>query len=139
MYLEEKENDLTTYASMIKLHEVNNHRGEHQLINAYSKTGQMSPKVSENIKMVVQNCKICQKFVMSVSRPKVTLPKLSTFNEVVTLDLKLFGSKYVLWIIESFSRFVQSKVFQNERAETIVKAVCEYKDGRTDCKIGGYY
>ena len=28
-----------------------------------------------------------------VRRPKVTLPKSSIFNEVVTLDLKTFGSK----------------------------------------------
>ena len=51
--------------------------------------------------------------------------KSSRFNEVVILDLKTFGSKHVLWIIGSFSRFVQSKVIQNKRAETIVKAVTD--------------
>ena len=35
-YLKDKENDLTTYASIKKIHEVNNHRGEHKLISAYS-------------------------------------------------------------------------------------------------------
>ena len=34
MYLEERWNDLTTYAAVRKVHEVNNHKGEHQLINA---------------------------------------------------------------------------------------------------------
>ena len=75
---------------------MNNHRGEHQLINAYSKVGWMSPKVLENIRKVIASCGICQKFAKSMSRPKVMLPKSTTFNEIVTLDLKAFGSKHVL-------------------------------------------
>ena len=85
----------------------------------------MSPTVTENIKKVVQNCKICQKFAKLMNRPKVTLPKSSMFNEVVTLDLKMFGSKYVPWLVDSFSRFVQGKVIQNKRAEKIVKAIMD--------------
>ena len=50
---------------------------------------------------------------------------MSTFNEVVTLDLKTFGLKHVLWIIDSFSRFVQGKVIKNKRAKMIVKAVMD--------------
>ena len=53
------------------------------------------------------------------------LPKASLFNEVVTLDLKAFGSKYVLWIIDSFSRFVQGKVIHNSMVDTIIKAVTD--------------
>ena len=113
MYLEEKEDDLTTYAAIRKLHEVNNYKGEHQLVNAYSKVGWMSPKVSENIKKVVLNCKICLMFAKAISRPKVIWPKPSTFNEVVTLYLKTFRLKYILWIVDSFSRIVQGKVIQN--------------------------
>ena len=85
----------------------------------------MSPKVSENIENLVQICKICQKFAKWVSRPKVNLLKSSTFNEVVTLDLKTFGLKYVLWIIDSFSRFVQGKINQNKKAETIITAITD--------------
>ena len=53
------------------------------------------------------------------------MPKSNSFNEVVTLDLKTFGSKHILWIIDSFSRCVQGKIFQNKRVETIVKAVMD--------------
>ena len=81
--------------------------------------------MSENIKKVVQNYKICQKFAKLVNRPKVTLPKLIIFNEVFTLDLKTFGSKDVLRTIDSFSKFLQGKVLQNKRDKTIVKAVTD--------------
>ena len=43
-------------------------------------------------------------------KPKVALPKASSFNEIVTLDIKQFGDKYVLWCIDAFTRFVQGKL-----------------------------
>ena len=39
MYLDDKQEDLTEFKAIRKLHEVNNHKGEMQLINAYSKVG----------------------------------------------------------------------------------------------------
>ena len=74
----------------------------------------MSPTVSKNIKKILKEYKICQKFAKSVSRPKVTLPKARPSNKIVTLDLKSFGLKYVLWIIDSFSIFVQGNVMQTK-------------------------
>ena len=37
VYLDDNEEDLIEFKAIRKLHEVNNHKGEHQLINAYSK------------------------------------------------------------------------------------------------------
>ena len=84
MYLEEKEEDLTSFGTIKKVHKVNNHKGVEQLMSAYSRAGWMSPEVSKEIRKVVSGYRTCQKFAKSVSRPKITLPKSSTFNEVVT-------------------------------------------------------
>ena len=73
------------------------------MLSAHSRAGWMTPKILEQIKGVLRDCRICSKFAKSVSRQKVTLPKASLFNEVLTMDLKSFGSKYVFWIIDSFS------------------------------------
>ena len=93
MYLEEKDMDLANFQAFKKLHEVNNHKGVNQLVSAYSKAGWISPEVSKEIRIVVHGSRVCQKIVKLMSRPKITLSKSSTFNEVVTLDLKSFGSK----------------------------------------------
>ena len=90
MCLEDKKEDLTTFQAIKKVHEVNNHKGADQLVSAYIRAGWMSPNVSADIKRVVKDCRICQRFVKSVSRFKVTLWKASTFIEIVTLDLKTF-------------------------------------------------
>ena len=43
-------------------------------------------EVRKNIKRVFKDCKVCKKFRKSLRRPKVTLPKMMDFNEIVSLD-----------------------------------------------------
>ena len=69
---------------------------------------------------VVNDCKVCQKFQKSVVRQRVTLPKSTSFNEVVTLDLNDFGNKYVLWMIDSFSRLMVGMLLNKKMADTII-------------------
>ena len=90
VYLDDKEEDLTSFQAIQKVHEVNNHKGVDQLLSACSRAGFMSPEVSKEIRRVVHGCRVYQKFTKSVSRPKLTLPKSSTFNEKVTMDLETF-------------------------------------------------
>ena len=51
------------------------------------------------------------------------LPRATLFNEIVTLDLKQFGNKYVLWCIDAFTRFVQGKLLNNKKPDMIVNAL----------------
>ena len=85
----------------------------------------MSPGLVNIIERVVNDCKVCQKFKKSVARPRVTLPKASSFNEVVTLDLKEFGSKYILWIIDSFSWFIGGKLLNNKIVDSIIQPIID--------------
>ena len=55
----------------------------------------------------------------------MVLPRATSFNEIVTLDLKQFGTKYVLWCIDAFTRFVQEKLLNDKKAEMIVNAINE--------------
>ena len=54
-----------------------------------------------------------------------TLPKSWSFNEVVTLDLKEMGTKHILWMIDSFTRFIQGKLITNKKADTIIQALTD--------------
>ena len=73
------------------------------MIAAYRNAGWMSPELVLVIDHVVNDCRVCQKFQKSIAQPRVTLPKSTSFNEIVTLDLKEFGLKYVLWMVVSFT------------------------------------
>ena len=85
----------------------------------------MSPELRNIIHRVVNDCKVCQKFGKSVARPRISLPSSRAFNEVVTLDLKEFGPKYVLWMIDSFTRFIQGKVILNKKVGMIITTLTD--------------
>ena len=53
------------------------------------------------------------------------MPKAKSFNEIVTLDLKEFRTKYILWMIDSFTRFIQGKLLNNKKADTIIQALTD--------------
>ena len=53
------------------------------------------------------------------------MSKVPKINEVVTMDLKEFGSKYVLRMIDSFSRFIVGKLLNNKKADTIIQALMD--------------
>ena len=82
---------------------MNNHKSSDRLIVAYQNAGWISPK-----------------FGKLMARPKVTLSKAGFFDEIVTLDLKEFGFKYILWCKDRFMRFVQVKLIPNKKADAIV-------------------
>ena len=87
---------LDTFKAIRKVHEVTNHKSAEQLIISYRNAGIIWPDTVKTIRQVVKDCKICQKFGRSMVRPKVALPRATSFNEIVTLDLKQFGTNYVL-------------------------------------------
>ena len=96
LFMEDAENEICSMKAVKQVHEINRHKKKEQLIAAYRNAGWLSPQLVKTIDNVVKNCKVCQKFEKSVARARVTLPKSTSFNEVVTMDLKEFGSKYVL-------------------------------------------
>ena len=125
LFMEDKKGELCSFKAVKKVHEINRHKGKEQLLHAYRNAGWMSPEMSNTIERVVNDCKVFQKFQKSIAQPRATLPKASSFNETVTLDLKEFGNKYVLWMIDSFSRFMVGKLITNKRADTIIQAVMD--------------
>merc|ERR1711962_1879139 len=124
-YFKKEEGDLNTFKAIRKVHEVTNHKSAGQLLKHYRNAGLIGPNTGNLIKQVVRDCKICQKFGKSMVKPKVALPRASAFNDIVTLDLKQFGDKYVLWCIDAFTRFIQGKLLRNKKAETVVNAINE--------------
>jgi len=123
--MEDEKGDLCSFKSVRKVYKVNHHKRKEQLMAGYTNSGWMSPELANIINCVVTDCKVCQKFQRSVARPRVTLLKATSFNEVVTLDFREFGSKYILWMIDSFSRFILGKLLDNKKADTIIQAITD--------------
>ena len=93
------------------------------MVHAYSNADLLTKDLKETIEKVVDQCRVCQKFRKSMPRPLTTLPKCNDFNQIVTLDLKLWVTKYILWMVCSFTRFIKGVVIPNKEARTVMDAV----------------
>ena len=116
----EKLDDVTTYGKIKKVHETTNHKSEENLLYAYRNANRLNDDVRKKIKRVCEDCRVCKKFRKSFGRPKVTIPKEVDFNEVVSLDLKQYGKKNVLWMVCTFTRFLQGKVMKDKEAQSVI-------------------
>ena len=123
VFFMKKEKDVKSYGKVKRIHEVTNHKGEEQLIWAYRNANLLTDEIKKTIRKVVINCKVCQKFKRSLGRPKVAISKVTDFNQIVAIDLKQNGSKYILWMVCSFTRFISGVVLSNKRMGTVVEAL----------------
>ena len=78
----------------------------------------------ESVFSISKNCLPCQRFKKTPPVPIVSLPLSSTFNEAVSMDLIVIKQgKYILHIIDMFTRYSAACVRQSKRQEVIVDAI----------------
>ena len=123
VFLMNKEVDLEDEKKIRKIHETTNHKSENNMLHAYQNAGKLTDTVRKAIKKVIETCGVCQKYKKSQGKPKVSLTKVTDFNQIVTIDLKQFDGVNVLWLIDSFTRFIQGVVLKNKEAETVIEAM----------------
>jgi len=56
-------------------------------------------------------------------RPIVSLPLASRFNDAVSMDLKFWGSKFFLVIVDIATRYCTSIVIDNKKPSTIIRGI----------------
>ena len=88
---------------------------------AFRNAGRLDSQTSKLIKEAVEGCNICQKNTRSRSKPSVAIPMATDFNSIVTLYLKEIGKKYILWMVDEFSRMLAGVVLKDKKAETILE------------------
>ena len=111
------------YDFLSKFHRGSGHKSVKNMMHSLSQANVVTPETHKVVKSVVASCKECKKFGRSLPRPKTTLPKVCDTNQIITWDLKEWNDRYILWLIDSFSRFVKGIVIPNKKKETILKAL----------------
>ena len=91
--------------------------------------GKLTKEVEEYIEDL-KSCEPCLLHKNKVPRPKISLPRAKDFNEMVTVDLKEntrypTAPKFILYIVDSFSRFIRACFIKDKRAETVANAIWE--------------
>ena len=107
---------------LIKVHKNLSHKSEQQMLKLFKMAGKDSKLVKEVLKDVVDTCTVCRRFKKTPPRPRIALAKANTVNEVVSVDLKEKGSKYILYICDEFSGFMVAEVINNKLPDTVLEA-----------------
>ena len=99
---------------LVKLHKQFGHCSMKKLVGLIKDSGAWRADLEEVITKVYDDCRSCKEFKRKPDKPAVSLPMASTFNQVVTMDLKKWGTEYILYIVDMFSRYSMS-VFINRK------------------------
>ena len=100
-----------------KLHEQFAHPSSRRLIKLIKDGGVVNQSLNEKIEDVEKNCHICRKFKKKPLKPVVCFPRAKTFNENLAIDLKCFSGKYMLHILDQFTRFSRTIVINDKKCQ----------------------
>ena len=106
-----------------KLHRQFAHPTAEKLKDLIKKASVRKPGLIEAIDDVSKSCEVCLRFKKAAPRPVVSMPIASKFNDVIAMDLKSWGSKYFLVIIDVATRYLTATVIENKHAITIINGV----------------
>ena len=112
-------------ADVMKVHRYFGHRNGRKVWELFAKAGKLRNKKKETLALL-DNCEICRKLKKTPPRPKIGMPVANNFNEVVGLDLKVLqDGKYILWMVDMFTKAIKGKYLKDKNPETIVNGIIE--------------
>ena len=123
IYMVQDDDNATHVKRITKIHQNLNHKSKKQMYSAYESAGKLDKETKKKIDKVVENCMICKKNSRSKPKPSVAIQKAGDFNEILALDLKKVGEKYILWMVCTFTKFVKGVVIKDKKAETVMNAL----------------
>ena len=76
----------------------------------------------------LENCEACRLESRQSPKPKSTAPKSTSFNHLLCIDLKeniryKNAPPYIVYFIDSFTRFKAARFIANKKGETVVEAL----------------
>ena len=118
----EKLDDKELRKSIMKIHKNLSHKSENQLLKLFKMAGKDTKTVRKMLKNVIESCNVCKRYKKTPPRPRVALAKASSINEIVSVDLKEKGSRYILYMCDEFSGYMVAEVISNKNPETVLTA-----------------
>ena len=79
--------------------------------------------LEREIDKVTRECDVCARYRRPCSRPVVSVPLASQFNEAVAMDLKSWGRKYFLVLVDLYTRYCTAVLISDKLATTIIKGI----------------
>ena len=72
-----------------------------------------------------RKCDLCKRYAKTPARPIVGMPMATQFNEKVAMDLKQWNGRWILHIIDMWSRYTISVFINRKRPSDVVNALMQ--------------
>ena len=109
--------------SLRKLHLQFGHATSIKLWKLLQNANAWDPSFSTELDNIVRHCDTCKRLTRAPPRPVVAFPMANDFNQLVTMDLKIFRKGYILHIIDAFTRFSVSTFVKHKTPSVIIGSV----------------
>ena len=109
---------------MTKLHRYFGHASGDSLWRVIKNSSNPDEYKKVEVEKICGECQVCQLSIRKQAKKKTSLPRAVAFNQVVTMDLKVFGyGSYVLWMVDDATRLIRGEVIKNKKPDTIIAAM----------------
>ena len=110
--------------AMEKLHRQFVHPSKKRLVALLKDAGVWRDEFQCDLDGIYNKCQTCKLYAKTPARPVVSLPMARSFNEKVAMDLKIWkGGKYILHLVDMFSRLSVSVFVPDKKPHSIIEKV----------------
>jgi transposase InsO family protein len=108
---------------LLKLHRQFAHPSEKRLIALLEDANIWDENYRGVIDKIQQNCEICKVYARTPSRPVVALPMAKAFNDIVAMDLKKWGERWILHMVDMWSRYTVSCFIDRKNPKCVIDKI----------------
>ena len=116
------ENEQIKYKTVVKLHRQFAHPSIERF-TALLKDAGVWKSVQNIVAQIYKNCQLCKVYKKTPVKPAVCMPMATTFNEKVCMDLKKWGDKWILHLIDMFTRFSISVFIPRKKPSNVIDRI----------------
>ena len=107
-------------SALIKLHKQMGHLPITTLIK---QSGNWVEGMAPIIQKIEENCRTCKIYAKTPAKPVVALSRARKFNEVLSLDLKFWEEKIILYMIDQWSRLTVGIFIKSKNTSDVLDAI----------------
>ena len=118
----------TQYKLLDKIHKQFGHRPKPLFVNLLKSCEKWQEKFSPMLDKIIARCEGCIMRKRAPDKPAVAMPLATDFNQVVTMDLKIWDKnkhQYILYLIDAFTRYTVATVITRKTPDQVINAIFE--------------
>ena len=109
-------------SALLKLHRQFAHPTKRRLVALLKDAMVWKDDYEEILEEIASRCQLCQVYAKTPSRPVVSMPMAKSFNEKIAMDLKQYKGRWILHMIDMWSRYTVSVFITRKKPSCVIDA-----------------